>query len=120
MRQEGGTHLAGLAARREGPRGLHQIAVLALEAEFAFRARQRFPMIFFERGLVLPEVHVRRAAGTENMEHLLRLGGKVRAAGRAEDFELKQPREGYPGETRSKVAQESPSVDLKKLRIHSR
>ena len=78
VRKVGADHLAALAGRLEGPRGLHQVAVLALEGHLD-RAGQGSAVVFIEERLMIPEVDMRGRARAEDLEHLLGLRGEVGA-----------------------------------------
>ena len=78
VRQVRADHLAALAGRLEGPGGLHQIAVLALEGDLD-RTGQGSAVVFLEERLMIPEVDVRSRARAEDLEHLLGLRGEVGA-----------------------------------------
>ena len=78
VRQVGADHLAALAGRLEGPRGLHQVAVLTLEGHLD-RTGQGSPVVFLQERLMIPEIDVRSRARAEDLKHLLRLRGEVGA-----------------------------------------
>ena len=80
VRQQRADHLAALAGRRERPRALHQVAVLALKRDKLLFARQRLAVMLRERRLVVPQVDMRRAARTEDLQHPLRTRRKLRHA----------------------------------------
>jgi hypothetical protein len=80
VRQVRADHLAALAGWPEGPGGLHQVAVLALEGHLD-RAGQGSAVIFIEERLMIPEVDVRSRARAEDLEDLFGLRGEVGARG---------------------------------------
>ena len=72
VRQQSRNRLAALPGWRKRPGRFHKIAVLSLKGDFPFRARQRRAIVFFKRRFVVPQIHVRGRAGTENLQDLFR------------------------------------------------
>ena len=78
MGQEGRHHFPTLPSRLEGPGTLHQVAVLPLKTDECFLPRQGRSVILFKSRLMLPQVHVRHGARTEDLNHTARLRGEMR------------------------------------------
>jgi hypothetical protein len=77
VRQHRRNHLPALTRWCEGPRRLHQVAVLTLKRDFDIRARHWRAVKFLQHRFVIPQVHVRRRSRAEDLQHLLRLRRKV-------------------------------------------
>ena len=117
VREQRRDHLPALPAGREGPRRFHQVAILALEADLR-RAGHRRVVEFFQHRFVLPQIHVRRAARAENVEHLLRARREMRAGRRGEKVALQQARKRDAGEAGAEAAEKMAAVEMQG--VHSR
>ena len=63
-----GDFLAALARGNERPGAFHQVAVLPLERHQPLFAGHGFAMVFFQRGFVFPQVHVRGGTRAEDLQ----------------------------------------------------
>ena len=77
VRQHGADLFAALAGGMEGPWGLHEVAVFALESDFG-GTWEGGAVILFQHGFVVPQVDVRGGAWAEDLQHLLGLWWEVR------------------------------------------